>query len=354
MNVTTRDINLLIEFLRRNNVKATESHAMITKAFGEDIISLRRVQIIAKEFADGERVEFDRKKGSGQAPSDRRVELRDSAKEDILQNPHISLRELAAKYEVSYCMMRDIVVTDLDFQRMTCRWVPYTLTDQQKVNRVEGCRGILQCLALRTSRKNLIIIDEKQFFLRPIGCPTTRGCWVEPGGDVPQLARRSPMEKKFMALVAITFTGLCHVQVLQRNQTIDSNVYIQFLGATLAAFNSYELHQSRKAISPENCIIMHDNARPHASAATTAFLASRHIKTLKQPAYSPDVNMLDRMFFPKCEMKRKNRNLSSPVEVENFVRECASSNTVAVMDYEYEKLQDHCQLIINHGGEYVL
>jgi hypothetical protein len=353
MELSTHDINFLVEFLRRNEYNATQSHAMITKAFGEGAVGLRRVQIIAKEFADGERIDFDRKSGSGSAISERRAELGNSIKLELSENAHASIRYFAAKDQVSFHMVRDIITKDLEFKSIACRWVPYTLTDVHKEKRVEDCHAILNCLSQRITKKNLIIIDEKQFFDRPLGCPTTRRSWVEPGGDVPQLARRSPMEKKFMAMVAITFTGLCHVKVLERRETVDSHVYIQFLRDLLAAFNTYDLRMSHKAINPENAIIMHDNARPHVSNATTTFLNRENIHTLHQPAYSPDVNMLDRMFFPKCEMKRKDITFSSREEVENFVRESASTNTVDIMDYEYEKLVDHCEQIIQCDGEYV-
>ena len=221
------------------------------------------------------------------------------------------------------------------------------------MNRVTECKEILHCLSLRSTMRNLIIIDEKLFFDRPVGCRSTRHSWLAPGGDVPQFPRRGPMEKKFMAIVAITFTGLCNVQVLPRNTPIDSALYIQFLQQTLDNFNTYDLRIARKAITPENCIIMADNARPHISTATTEFLRSKCCHILKQPAYSPDLNMLDRMFFPKCEMKRSKINFSSPEEIDNFIRQCATTNTEEIMLHEYEKLKHHCQQVIDSEGNYI-
>jgi len=65
MDISTRDINLIIETLRRNEYKASDIHSIIATAWGEDKISLRRVQEVSKQYKEGVKVDFGKKAGSG-------------------------------------------------------------------------------------------------------------------------------------------------------------------------------------------------------------------------------------------------------------------------------------------------
>lgn len=51
-------------------------------------------------------------------------------------------------------------------------------------------------------------------------------------------------------------------------------------------------------------VIIHDNARPHKSRLTATFLKNNNIKIINQPAYSPDINLLDRFIFRNFESAR--------------------------------------------------
>ena len=90
------------------------------------------------------------------------------------------------------------------------------------------------------------------------------------GGDERpiQTSRRTPMDKKFMAIVAVSQRGHHFFQVLARNEHVNAEMYIQFL-IDLENF----LMAQPNPIRPENMRLQHDNARPHAARAT-----AMHIK----------------------------------------------------------------------------
>ena len=98
---------------------------------------------------------------------------------------------------------------------------------------------------------------------------------------------------------------------------------------------------------------MHDNARPHVSEITNDFLASKLIKCIKQPPYSPDVNLLDRFFFPLCEIRRSRESFNNAEEVLNFIVACSSSLNIEILKHEYEKLIFTCKKIIDVDGNYI-
>lgn len=355
MELDSRDLNLLVMFCTKNDINATSTHEMITNAFGHNVIGIRRVQKIAKEIKEGKRETVERNEGSGRPRSEKRNSIDvDEIKDEIRNNnDSISLRYLAEEYGTSVCMMSNIIKHDIGLISTATKFVPHSLNSEQKINRVNSCKTIVEVLAKRTTFSHLVIIDEKQFFDRPVGNHATRKRWIEPSGDAPKFVRRSQMDKKHFGLVAITFTGLCHVKVLNRGDTVDSNVYVEFLNEMMLQFDSYQHRSVGKAIPPGSMILMHDNARPHCSNLTKSFLSTKSIQTLYQPPYSPDVNLLDRWFFPLCEMRRTKRYFSTPQEVHDYILECSASMTSDIMKHEYEKLSFHCKNVILHDGDYL-
>ena len=160
---------------------------------------------------------------------------------------------------------------------------------------------MLEALKSRQTRKNLVTIDEKNFFLRNLKPRNVIGSWekVGPYGDCEensrlQTPRRSPMEAKYMVIV-----GTHYYEILNRNESINSVRYIQFLT------NLGEVW--RNATTPillENRGLCQDNARPDTSHATMAFIHDENIRIIKQAPYSPDTNLCDRYIFPRLEAKR--------------------------------------------------
>ena len=53
--------------------------------------------------------------------------------------------------------------------------------------------------------------------------------FVEADGDVTQTPRRNQMEKKFLAIIAVSLRGDYLYKVMDANQSVDSVIYVDFL-----------------------------------------------------------------------------------------------------------------------------
>ena len=83
------------------------------------------------------------------------------------------------------------------------------------------------------------------------------------------------------------------VSILPPGTTADRNVMIQYLKDTGHIFNNN--------IKLGELMLMWDNVRPQSTHETQAFLIHRDIQPVKQPAYSPDLNLCDRFLFRKIK-----------------------------------------------------
>lgn len=354
MELRTCDLNLIIETLRRNEFSGSKIHEIITRAWG-DRISVRRVQQIMNEYKEQHRTNFDRIDGSGRPKSDKRVELIPLVSEELRVNARLTCYELAEMFETNHNLIHKIITEDLDLISVQDKWVPHKLSPANKEARVACCNEIIQSFTRRNIHRYLLVTDEKWFYCRPIGCPQTRRSWisVDEAGDRGEIAKRKTVDQKFMAIVAVNLDGLSFFTVLQRNQSVNSELYTRFLDEAVDSFSTHNLQSQRRAITWENMILMHDNAKPHTSHHTTDFLTDKNVRLLHQAPYSPDLNMCDRMIFPMLEMKRTKRELHTIEALQTYLNETLTNLTPATMRKEGAKLVEHCERVIEAGGSYV-
>lgn len=253
--------------------------------------------------------------------------------------------DLAVHFNTNRDLVYRILTGDLGLKSVRCKWVPHELSQVNKDNRVQCCTDMIVTLERRNMKRKLIITDEKWFYSRPIGNSKTNRAWVGRAGDVPQIARRTISDRKLLAMVAVTFEGHSFVKVV--NGTVDSDVYIQFIRQVLHHF------QVNHNIQPENAFLQHDNARPHVSHRTNAYLNETNVTLIKQAPYSPDTNILDRFVFPMLEMSRSRLSLNTPDNVEQYINHKLSSISQRSWTKQFNKLIEVCEDIIEHHGSYL-
>lgn len=347
MECSKENIYFLIESLRRNGMSGSEIHHILENAWPNEALSLRRVQTILKEYNDGDRTSFVRESGSGRRKSDERMEGINKIREALEEDCTRTVRDLASDLQMPKTMVHRIVTEDLQKKWVLTNWIPYPVMEDRKAVRVERITDLLETFESRIALENLVTIDEKWFYCRHLRPKNKIGCWISPGGDQIQTARRAPMEKKFMAIVAISLRGHHFFKVLDRNQSVTSLLYIQFLNDMEAAFAEFP-----HPIRWRNMRLIHDNARPHTSHETTNFLLDKGVRLLKQPPYSPDCNMCDRYLFPRLEALRK-VDYATKEELEDFLREQLPNFHGHRMKAALEDMRQDMQLIVQKGGDYL-
>ena len=100
-----------------------------------------------------------------------------------------------------------------------------------KANRVTRCQDLIESLSSRLAKKNFVTIDEKFFHCRNMKPWNVIGNWIVPDGDEKrrQTARRTTMESKFMAIIAVSQGGQHYFEVLEHNLHVNGEKYVEFL-----------------------------------------------------------------------------------------------------------------------------
>ena len=259
----SEQVNFFIQTMVRNNFNATEIHKLLCNAWGEEnVVKERRVQQLAKEYQENVRTDSSRKAGSGRKRTSRTEEIQEEIDTLLTEDPRLSIEHISDATQLSWSSVQRIVTIDLQKRSVCAKWIPHKLTDVHKQQRVDGARIIL-----RDVDTSVMVIDEKWLYARPFPSTNNVRAWIDKvggQGDRPTMARRNMSDVKFHIIVAINFRGLCHFEILQRNETVNALRYIEFLKAL-------------SEVKRGDLIIMHDNARPHKAGITEAHLRENSI-----------------------------------------------------------------------------
>lgn len=256
MNCTKETIYFLIESLRRNDMNATEIFNMVHIAWPDECPSVSRIRAICKEFRDG-RENFQRQEGSGRRKSDARLQAINDVRGLIEADRTLSIQHIADELEIPHTMVQRIFSEDLDRIWFRTTWVPHTLSEANKALRVERCENLLRDLDSRLAKSNLVTIDEKFFYKRKLQPKHNIGSWVSSddligaAGDrvLEQTAVRSPMEEKWLVIVAVSQRGYHHFKILRRNETVNAESYIVFIRELEDFFKTTSTDSGRKYAS---------------------------------------------------------------------------------------------------------
>lgn len=350
MQCTKENLYFAIETLRRNDMNASEIYSMLSIAWPNDCLSERRIREVCQQMRDGERDNFTRKQGSGRKKSDKRMESVAAVQHVLEEDSTLSVQRISSILEIPHTMTQRILNEDLQKRWVATKWIPHNLTESNRAIRVERCRDLIEAFKSRQCLSNLISIDEKWFYCRNLQPKTQIGQWVSPGGDHQplQTPRRTTMEKKFMAIIAVSQKGLHYFEIVPSNSSVNAERYIQFLE------NFFHFWSSQRPfpLMPENMRIIHDNAPPHTARSTVGYLQERNVRLLKQPPYSPDCNICDRYIFQRLEAIRKS-DLNTEDELRTFLSKEMPHFTQDRMRAALNSMIEDLKKIIDCDGYYL-
>ena len=350
--MSKNEVNYFIKVLTFNNYSSVKIHELLVNMEGDNCLSLRRIQQISKEYNEG-RVVTDplTTLNTGRPRVIRTNENIDLVENLIQEDNRLSVSSIAERLQLTQSTVYNILREELGMTSVTCRWVPYLLTDAHKQARIDACREVLNVLERRDMRNRLIVCDEKWLYLKSSN--VSARCWMpaDHQGDFDferrTVVRRCLGHQKRMIIVASNFSGLNYFEILEDGGSINAERYIQFIGNSFVYFRN-------AGIATERIYWMHDNARPHTAHLTQRFLMQHGVNLAYQPPYSPDINLQDRYIFRNMETARTRNDFADVAEVMRFVQQFLRDLTVEEMNKQLENLRTHCTAVINANGCYVV
>ena len=278
MEVTRKDLRLLLLHEYRLGHKATVAARNICSTMGKDVLSTRVAQLGFKRFKEGK---YDLE---DQPHSGRPVEVDINALKDLIEaDSKLTTRILAAQLGCSPTTI-DGHLAELGKTWKYGEWVPHELGPHQFQARVDACMALLTFKRTHQWLRYLITADEKWVLYANY---TRKRQWLGPGEAGVPTPRPDLFPKKIMVSVWWGINGVIHWELVPTGKTVDADLYCDQLDRVAA-----KLQGKQKKV-----YFLHDNAKAHIARKTRAKLLELGWTLVPHPPYSPDLGPSDYHLF---------------------------------------------------------
>ena len=198
-------------------------------------------------------------------------------KDLVNDDPHISIDYIATILDISHGSVDAILKQHLGLRKITSRWVPHQLTNEQRQQRVNICVENLRKIENGTWRLcDIVTGDETWIYHRKIKSKEQSKVWVRKDESPPTQVKRQQFEKKTMFVIFFMTNGPVLIHEVPSGTSINAIYYRdQCLKALVK-----KLHKKRPSSTTNGIKLHHDNARPHVTDFIFDYLKEEKINVM--------------------------------------------------------------------------
>lgn len=228
----------------------------------------------------------------------------------VKQDRRISIRQIEQTLNIGSAAAQTILHERLGLRKLSARWIPHLLTEEQKQRRVDFCKFMLDKFAGGSSKSvsEIVTGDESWIYQYDPETKQQSTVWVFDDEDPPTKVVRSRSVGKQMVAVFFRRSGPVAVIPLLEQRTVTAQWYCEV--ALPSVFQ--KLEDSRPGTGLRGILLHHDNASSHTAARTIDFLSRSGVQLLPHPPYSPDLAPCDYFLFPKVKNNLRGVRFESP------------------------------------------
>ena len=120
-----------IKFCQKLGDTQVETIQKLQQAFGNEALSPTQIKQWFKRFKDG-RASVESDPCSGRPSTSQKEEVMDEVHEKVLEDRRLTVQEIVAEVGISTGSVRSILTEDLNLRRVSAKFVPKLLMEQQK------------------------------------------------------------------------------------------------------------------------------------------------------------------------------------------------------------------------------
>jgi histone-lysine N-methyltransferase SETMAR len=295
----------------KSGLNQTQCLERLRAAFGDDAPSRTTVFDWFAEFRRG-RESLDDEARPGRPVSATSDADAAAVQKLVEEDSRVTVHQIAASLGISSGSVTTILHERLHLSKVSARWVPHHLTEEQKQRRVEWCRAMLLRFngGSSNSVSEIVSGDETWVYNYDPECKQQSSQWTPTGGRPPTKLMRSRSLAKQMVAVFVARSGIVATVPLVTQRTVTARWYVsECLPRVLQ-----EVSQRRPRTRHRGLLLHHDNAPAHTARETQQFLQQQRVQQLGHPPYSPDLAPCDFFVFPTVKRQLKGTRFESPEE----------------------------------------
>ena len=196
--VEYRDV---IRYLYLKSKTGKEIHGELADVYGSSAPSCAQVEFSVEEFKRG-RMSLQDEARSGRPLDATDEEMCKKVRDLVYSDRRIQVEEIAQALGISHGRVSTILQDRLGMRKLTARWVPKSLSDEQMATRASVCSNLLKHFRSKDDfLLHLVTVDETWVhYYEPEN--KAQSCqWVGPGSPRPKKFKTQPSAGKVTATV---------------------------------------------------------------------------------------------------------------------------------------------------------
>ena len=175
----------VIRYLCLKGKTGKEIHSDLANVYGSSAASYAQVKCWVGEFKRG-RMSLEDEARPGHPPDATDREMCKKVPDLVYSDRRIQVEEIAQALGISHGNVSTILHDHLGMRKLTARWVPKPLSDEQMAARASAGSALLQCFMLKDDfLLHLVTVDETLVhYYEPENKAQSRQ-WVGPGSQKP-------------------------------------------------------------------------------------------------------------------------------------------------------------------------
>ena len=268
-------------------------------------------------------------------------------REELNIMPFASTRVIAENLNIWHSTAYRYLTLYLGLEYKKTRWVPHSLSNEQKLQRVNDSKELLSILerAKKQGWRTILTGDQSWFtFAYP-----NKGQWLEAIEDRPEEESGKIQVQKLMITVIWGVHGFYLVDFLERSRSYDSMYFISHI--------LEPLHKKIDEIltpSIKRRLWLHlDNCRVHNSKKTSQKTEELGFTRTPHPHYSPDIAPSDFFLFGYMKEKLKGNKFRCRNELILEIHEILDRINYELRREVFQEWMKRCEAVIKNEGNYI-
>ena len=198
---------------------------------------------------------------------------------------------------ISHDSVSTILHDRLGMCKLTARWVPKSLSDEQMATRASVCSALLKRFRSKDDfLLHLVTVDETGVhYYEPEN--KAQSCqWVESWSQRPLKFKTQISAGKMLATVFWDAKGVIMLDFLPKRSAITGVFYANLLDQLRTA-----IREKRGGNLSKGVLLQEDNARVHTCKVAMDAVERNGYELIPHPAYSPDLAPSDFFLFPNLK-----------------------------------------------------
>ncbi|XP_020289890.1 histone-lysine N-methyltransferase SETMAR-like [Pseudomyrmex gracilis] len=341
MNIDRVHLRVIMMYEFRRGTRISNTVKNICDVFGENAVSIPTCE---RWFAKFKRGDFNLE---DQPRSGRPSGIDDDIVRNLVDaNSRISTQEIADRLNVDRSTaFRHL--KKLGYSLKLDVWVPHSLTERNKMDRVSTANSLLGRLKTDPFLDRLVTGDE--IWIQYDNAERKR-TWRQKKNECDQPNQADLQLQKAVLSVWWDCKGVIFYELLPVGETITSDKYCQQLDNLKAAID-----EKRPVLAKRKDVVFHhNNVRSHISMQTQRKLRELNWDLLLHPSNSPDISPSDYYLFRSLQNSLNGRKFTSFNDLKNYISSFFDEKPTTFYDRGIRMLPERWRKIIENNGDYLI